>query len=389
MPFVSPGKSIPVLRPKPKRLSQDVSRSRSEQLRERDRPDVRGLGEDLRDRHLLGGLAVRLVDHPVRDPDAGPEVEDSGRRDESLGQRSRDGDDLQRRAGLVRVRDGAVALDVPRGLGEAIRVEPRLRRHRQHLAGVRVEHDGARRHRPPAAHRPEQDRLGVGLEARVDREADVAPLDGGLGANHVERAAERIAGDHLAAVTPAERLLERELEPGQAFVVDACEAEDVRTHGALRVDPALLRVEPEPLEAPLLEQSRPLGIGLPRQVDEAAGLVRELPVELVWVDPERPRGGESGRMRVRDVPGVRVDGRRPSPDRKPDAVPVDHRAARRLDDDVDVMLPLRDPVEPLRVNGLEPDGPAEGGEEGEGEECEQEPDPPVRKALAHRFPRSR
>ena len=95
----------------------------------------------------------------------------------------------------------------------------------------------------------------------------------GLGLDDVERAAERVLHDRLASGLAGERPFERPLEPFEALVVEARVAEDLRGDRPLRVVAELLRIEPEPGEAELLEVLGLARIGLPRDVDEAARAV--------------------------------------------------------------------------------------------------------------------
>ncbi len=154
----------------------------------------------------------------------------------------------------------------------------------------------------------------------VDRERHV--LAGPLGprGDDVDRAAERILDDRLEAGPARERLVERALEPVEAVVVRAGEAEDVRGDRALRIGAQLLRVEPEPGDLALVQRLGLGGIGLAGDVDEALGPVLQQGIELVGVEAERLAGGDCGALRDRRCSAGR---RRPSsPARR-------SRAARR------------------------------------------------------------
>src|SRR5438309_6286539 len=92
----------------------------AEQFGKRDRADVGGLREDLRDAHRLGSARLRVVDPAVGDLDRIGQRELFLWRDDSGGERTANGDELEGRAWLVGVGDRAVALSVPRHAGEAV-----------------------------------------------------------------------------------------------------------------------------------------------------------------------------------------------------------------------------------------------------------------------------
>ena len=79
----------------------------------------------------------------------------------------------------------------------------------------------------------------------VDRQAHVAAVDGGPLVDHVDRVPERVDHPGLAAGLSRERLVELQLEPREALVVDARVAEDVRRDRALRIEAPLLGIEAE------------------------------------------------------------------------------------------------------------------------------------------------
>ena len=69
IPGLSPGKSMPVGRPKPNREIHCAEPVLPEPLRQRDRADVRRAGEDLGDGHRLGPARLGVVDDAVGDLD--------------------------------------------------------------------------------------------------------------------------------------------------------------------------------------------------------------------------------------------------------------------------------------------------------------------------------
>ena len=58
--------------------------------------------------------------------------------------------------------------------------------------------------------------------------------------------AERIADERLASWAAGQRLVEGELQPRKAVVVDAGVAENLGGDPMLRIETPLLRIEPEP-----------------------------------------------------------------------------------------------------------------------------------------------
>ena len=259
----------------------------AEALRDRDRADVRGVLDDLPYGHALRSPRVRLADRAVGDLERRRQHERRARIHDPLLQTRRDGHELEGRSGLVGVGDRPVAAPIRARRREAVRVEPRRRRHGEDRTRLRIHHDRGRRLRRPASHRLGENLLGVPLNLPVEREANVVTGRLGLRLDDIEGAAERILHDRLATRLACKSALERSLEALQPLVVEARVAEDLRRDGALRVVAKLLRVEPEPGVAELLELLGLARIGLPRDVDEPARAVGQRRIQLGGV---RARG---------------------------------------------------------------------------------------------------
>ena len=133
---------------------------------------------------------------------------------------------------------------------ELVRVERRVVRHREDRAGPRIHHDRRRATGAELPHGAREDLLGVRLDLVVDRQVTLRPGRSALRGDDVDRPAERVLDDRLEAGPAGERLVERALEPVEAVVVGAREAEHVRGDGSLRVGAQLLRVEAEARESP-------------------------------------------------------------------------------------------------------------------------------------------
>jgi hypothetical protein len=250
---------------------------------------------------------------------------------------------------------------------------------------VRIHHDGRRGARAPAAHGLLQDLLGVRLDLVVDRQAHAGAGRLGLRLDDVERPPERVLHDRLAARLPAQRALERALEPLQADVVEPGVAQDLSCHRPLWVVAKLLGIEAESGEAQSLEVLRLVGIGLPRHVDEAARAVREQRIELRRVETELLCGSEGEVTRPVHLPRVRVDGGREPPDRERLAVAIDDRPPRGRYDDGLAVLSERHRCIFRPLDDLDPGSPRERGTEKNEERRCQNGDAAVRRGVLHRF----
>ncbi len=184
-----------------------------------------------------------------------------------------------------------------------------------------------------------------------------------------------------------------ELEAAEPVVVDAGVADNLCGDAVLRVRPELLRIG-EHADEPLLQEEAGLRrVGEALDVDELALLVQELRVQRVAVDPEDLVRGERDPARIPHLGRVGVDRRRLLADRELDPGPVEDRPAAGWNRLGLLVLALRKLREVRRLHALKPERPREHRQECEGEDGEQQPDPPVRLLLAHRgghryFPRS-
>src|SRR5207244_869482 len=89
------------------------------------------------------------------------------------------------------------------------------------------------------------------------RSFDLARGSHGAGGAGVRHLAGCVRDGPLPPWAPGELAVERELEPGEAAVVDARIAEHLRCERALRVEAPLLRIEPEPGQVLTLQDRRP------------------------------------------------------------------------------------------------------------------------------------
>src|SRR5206468_2603555 len=170
-----------------------------------------------------------------------------------------------------------------------------------------VPDDRARRLGGPALARLGKHPLDLALDRVVDREIDVLARCARLRVDDLERAPERVLDDRLLAARPGQRLVELELETGQALVVHARIAEHGRPHALLRILPVLLRIEAEPGNVLVLEGLCQTRVRLALHIDEPARAVGEKWVNLVRVEPEGLLDGDGGGARVFDLLRVGVD----------------------------------------------------------------------------------
>ena len=159
-----------------------------------------------------------------------------------LRQRAADRDELEHRTGLVDIGDRAVRSDLGVDPSRVVRVVAGGLRHREHIAGVRVEHDRRSGARAVVGDGLAKNGLGVRLHALVDGGEHVLALTCGLRADDVDRPPDGRPHDRLLAGPPGELLVELELEAAEAVVVRAREADHLRRDRVLRVEPLLLRV---------------------------------------------------------------------------------------------------------------------------------------------------
>src|SRR5438270_774641 len=356
---------------------------RAELLGDRDRADVRRVRQDPRDGQRLGAALLRVVDALVGYLDARRERERRVRRDDPVGQRARDGHELEDGTGLEDVRDRVVRLQRLRDARRVVRFVAGRLRHREHCAGMRVEDDRRGRLGTRLAHGVAQHLLGVRLDLAVDRREDRVALVLGRRADDVDRAPERVADDRLPAGLAGEALVVLHLEPGEALVVRAREADHLRPDAQLRIRALLLRIAVHAGEAPLQERRRLERVGEALDVDEARLAVEQLRVERVRIDPEVAVRGERDVARTRDLARVAVDGRRLLADCELEPGAVEDRAAAGGDRDRLVVLALGEPAERRRLHALQPHRARKRPCEDEDEKRKQQADAPVGLALTH------
>ncbi len=198
MPLLSPGKSTPVLLPNPKRSIQRASRSRPSASASVIAPTFDERDRICATRHRLRAPFLGIVDHPVRHLDRVRQRERRAWVDDPLLERTRDGDDLERRTGLVRVRDGAVAPASTAGGRTRSRRKPgstamaRMPPVRGSIT-IAVAALGA-----PGRPRLPQHLLDLSLQSLVEAHVDVLAFPRRARLDDVEHPPERVAHDRLA-----------------------------------------------------------------------------------------------------------------------------------------------------------------------------------------------
>ena len=341
-------------------------------------PDVRRALEDLLDLQRLGPVRLGVVDHAVRDLEGAGNLELRVRRDVVLRERAADGHDLEHRARLEDVAHRMVEGETVRRRGRvAVRVVARLLRHPEDRARARVEDDGRRVLRVPLAHRLLEHLLGVRLDMAVEREIDVTAVVSRAILDRVDGLAERVP--HLRRPTrrPLQLLVQLELEPREAGVVRAREAEYRRRDRSLRIDALLVGLEREADEVALHEPGREPRRRLPLDVDETAAAVGELPVQGPDRNSQYLRRDPRLAAWIGDLHRIGVDVGRLLTDREWIPQPVVDRPSCGRQGDRLLRLRLRHRGERRGPHGLEPSRARAEGREREEDDEEEKAEPRV------------
>jgi hypothetical protein len=301
--------------------------------------DVAGLPEHVLEiEHAVG---MRITDQLARHLEAATlAVEVVLERDCAGLQGRRHQEYLEGRARLVGVEQRTRARRLVGRSAEAVRVEERPLREREHVAGPRVEGDDHAAGGAGLLHGFVEGGFGVGLEGRVERELDVAThRRGGIDLLGEEDAAASIALHGQRARRAAQERIFLLLDPADARAIDVREAEQVGCERAVGVDPARLLDESD-----AFEPERPHLLGLLRRhptcdVGEGTPLCEPL--------RHAPRvGPEHARQRLRRGGGIlqyprhREDARRLDRDRQLPSPAVGDLAALRREADLRLHLPL-------------------------------------------------
>ena len=197
--------------------------------------DVAGLAQHAR--HVQRAVAAHIADGAALvDEAAVAGFEQRIRGDAAQVQRQRRGKGLHDGARLERVRDGLVAqVDAVESVA-VVRVEGGHVGQRQDLARVHVQHHGGRALGLVLFHRVLQLLEHEILQARVDGQAQVAPVHGRRDGAHVlDDPAEPVLDDAAAAGAARQLLVERQLDAFLALVLDAVEPDHVGHHVAVRI----------------------------------------------------------------------------------------------------------------------------------------------------------
>ena len=242
MPWLSPGKSMPVSPPKPNRWIHAASRTGPSILAIVIAPTF-----DERARicetviHSVGRGSASWITRSATRIEYGS-LNFVGRRDDPGGEGGGDRHELEGRAGLEDVGDAAVPLERLRDLARVVCVVAGRLRHREDGARSRIEHDRARILGVPRGHGLAQHLFRLGLDGVVERRVHVGSLADRARLDDVDRASERIVHLGLDAGAAGELLVVRQLEPAEPLVVRAGEADDLRADRPLRIGPLLLRI---------------------------------------------------------------------------------------------------------------------------------------------------
>ncbi len=370
------------LAPEPERPLVGLQLGRiTHRLRHQDRADVRRLGEDLGDGHVLRtvGFGVTQGVPGVVEVLGAGHVEHGVGLDRAIVQRTGDRDDLGHRARLVHV-DGGDVGGADRVLAGVV-VAPHAG-HRQHLTRVAVHDDRRAATRRVLRHGLEQRLLGRVLQGTREREHDV--VTGHRLVDHPgtgrDRAALSVDLDRALAGHALEEAVVLLLDAGDARAVDVGATHDAARQLAGGRDALLFVIPTDARQREALDRGGEIVIDLAGDVDEALARVGEVTGErrLGHRRQLQDRGqGGGGRLGVGDVLRVGVDGRRRHRDGELHAVAVEHdapigRQRRRPDA---LLLPPCD--QPAGVGRLEQRDAADhdGEHGGHGDEHGEQPAP--------------
>ena len=218
-------------------------------------------------------------------------VEARGRGDLAGVERSGGGDRLHGRTRFDQVGHGAVAVGVRLVAADRVGVVAGQVDHRQHLAAGHVQHH----HRTAAGlvrdQRIAQLAVGQELDPAVDAQGQVlARLGGTDQVDVLHHAAVAVADHPLAAGLAAQPLVEGQLQPFLAAVVDVGEAQHVRHRLALRVEAAELALRGHARHVEGEDGLGLVGVDPALEVDEfLVGALREPAHQLVVGRPQRAR----------------------------------------------------------------------------------------------------
>ena len=249
--------------------------------------DVARLLNDLRHRQLR--VRVDVGDRVAADGERGSGQHGVGR-DAAAVERDAGDEGLHRRSGLEGVDQRAVAQLLDIDVAPLGRVVARVVGQRQHLAGLRIEHDDAAALGLVVDHRLLDVLVGEVLHLGVDRQFEIAAVRRRhLVTDVFDDAAQAVLDDHARAVLALQAVLERQLHALLAVIVDIGEADDVRRRFALGVlAPELARLV-DALDAELADLLPRRVVDLALQPGEARVAVAEFFLDVGLRQAEQAR----------------------------------------------------------------------------------------------------
>src|SRR5262249_45012959 len=228
--------------------------------------DVAGHHDHLSERQDAVVVAGVLADDARPDLNAARTgVDVRLRRHDLLFECRRNGHDLERRSRLVQILNGAITPTALVVFAIRVRIERRLVRHRENLAGARVHDDDGAAGRAVVQDALMQLALGDVLEILVDGQ-----LDGRTGCRRTLEAAERMSPrvglNEDRPLLAADLRIVGVLEAAQAGVVDSHIPEEVRGELLVRIETPALLDEADPLEVERGDAARLIRRYLPADV---------------------------------------------------------------------------------------------------------------------------
>ncbi len=204
------------------------------------RADVAGMDENILHGQSAVAFVAVIVERPAEDiPDAVLAEDDRVETDLAFVERRRRGDDLEGRARLHQVDDGAVFHLLRFRFRAKIEIKVGSVCHGQDLAGLRPHQDDGRLGRPVFAHGGVELVLDDHLQAHVDREVNLRAVARSAFQSAVEDdfATLRVALDVTITVLPPQIIIHRRLHPLDAFLMEIGKTDDVAEHRPVGINP--------------------------------------------------------------------------------------------------------------------------------------------------------
>ena len=220
----------------------------------------------------------------------------------------------------------------------------------------------------PAGDRRPKHGLRIRLDRVIERQVDVLPVASRARADGVDRVAQRVLDDRLAASPPGQGPVETELEAGQPAIVDTGVPEHLRRDRVLRIEPSLLGIEAESGKPALGELRSPGWVRFSLDVDESVRAIGDERVELLRIEAQIMRSRDRHDPGIVNLQRIDEDRGRLLAQGQLHARPIEDRAPPRRQRHRLAVLARRHGAERLRLHALEPGRTQERRAEGDHEQ---------------------